>query len=86
MRNAAHLEDVLGIEADRRIAAAGLEFIQHGRNLRTEEGRNNRRRRFVGPQAVGVGGAHDGRLQQAVMLVHGRNHIQDVYKRQSLIR
>ena len=75
MRNAAHLENVLGIEADRRIAAAGLEFIQHGRNLRTEEGRNNRRRRFVGPQAVGVGGAHDGRLQQAVMLVHGRNHI-----------
>ena len=69
VRDTAHLEDVLGVETDRVVALAGGQFVEYGRNLRAEEGRDDGRRRFVGAQTVGVRGAHDRRLQQAVELV-----------------
>ena len=75
MRNPAHLEHVLGIEADRVVALAGRQFVQHGRHLRPEEGRDDCRGRLVSSQAVCVRGAHDRRLEQAVVLVYGRNGI-----------
>ena len=53
VRDAAHLEDVLGVEADRGVALAVLQLVQHGRYLRAEEGGDNGRGRLVGPQSGG---------------------------------
>ena len=72
MRNTAHLEDALGIEADGIIVLRSGQLLEHGRNLRAEECRNDGRRRLVGTQTVGVRGAHDRSLEQAVVFVDGR--------------
>ncbi len=78
MLYAAHLEDVLGIEAYGAVALAVLQLIEHGRYLRAEECRDDRRRRLVGAQTVGVGGAHDRRLQHSVVAVYGSY---DIYQK-----
>ena len=64
-------EDVLGIEANRRVAAAALQLIENSRQLFSQKGGDDGRRGLTRPQAVGIGGRHHGRLQQAVVAVYG---------------
>ena len=75
MRDTAHLEDPFGIETDGIVALRGGQLIQYGRDLRAEEGRNDRRRSLVSTQTVVVRGTHDGRLEQSVVFVDRRDDI-----------
>ena len=75
MRNAAHAENALGVETDGVVVLRGGQLLQHGRDLRAEEGRNDGRRRLVGPKTMGVRGAHDRRLQQTVVFIDGRHGV-----------
>ena len=45
-------------------------MIQHLRELFAQERRNDGWRRFVGSQAMGVGGTHDRGFQQTVVVVY----------------
>ena len=52
-----------------------FEFIQYLADLCTQEGRDNGGRRFVGPQAVGVGCRSDTGFQQPVEFIDGHQRI-----------
>ena len=58
----------------RRLGAARLDLLEDVGQLVAQEDRDDRRRGFVGAQAMIVAGrGHDG-PQQALVLVHGANH------------
>ena len=58
----------------RGLGAAALDLLEHVGQLLAEEDRDDRRRGFVGAQAVVVAGRRDGGAQHARVLVHGADH------------
>ena len=68
---------LLAGDFDRRVGRYLEQFVQHFRHRAAQEGGNNGRRRFVCTQAVCIGRAGDGSLQQRIVLLHGREDIHE---------
>ena len=66
---------MLSAQGNQFVQRAVFHVVQHLAELAAQEGGDDGGRRFVGAQAVGIGGAHDGGLQQAVVAVDGHQRV-----------
>ena len=63
------------VEDDGLLLVGVLQLVEHRRELAAEEDADDGRGRLLGTQTVGVGGSHNGCLQQGVVLLDGHHHV-----------
>ena len=71
------MENTENTDLDSALSSVEEAQVQSLPGEDTQEGGDDCRRRFIGTQAVGIGGRGDGSLQQGVVLLHGGQDIHE---------
>ena len=81
LRNLRYVElhALLASHVEEFVLVRGLDVLENLRELMAEERRNDGWRCLVGAKTMGVGGTHDGSLEQAVVLIYSHKSLNDEY-------
>ena len=71
----AELHTALFVEDYGLLLVGVLQLVEHRRELAAEEDADDGRGRLLSTQTMGVGGSHNGGLQEGVVLLDGHHHV-----------